>query len=823
MKTFSKKTFHLHSLQAKFLSSLAIICLALSLVFISTFYVHMKDVIETEIQDKARLIFSHVDAVQNYIRTILRPIMYERVPDEFIIEAMSTSFVSRTIMSKVNEQGKNSDAETLYRRIAIGARNPQYEATEKELELIAYFRREPNEKTWEGYQNFPNGSYYITARPVVFEKSCMHCHGDPKKAPATIIEKYGMRGFHKKENEIYGIDLVGISVDGSVGHLQRTIFMYLVFFVLAAGAFFVTVNILFRVLVLNDLKRLIRVFRRNTADSKSTALLEKIEQGDEITELIDGMEQMGEHLYEARRKLQHYAENLRVMVDERTDALSREVTARRADVDLFVCLLSGMRQSHSRRELWRFALPQICHRFHARCIHFIGIASLQQGISWPENTNYSATECPAQCIEDDICYMDNARIFIPVQSSWHEAQGVICIEWENAAQASAQDISILHALGRQLGTVTENILAMDGVMRQMLVLQTIFEGITDPLMLMDESYKVLTVNSAARKLCLSLSKDENTNGNLLAVFFHAEEYQHLVKDMLQRGTAEVREVSLLNGQLFALALYPVQNSGEEQKHLVVFAREITTEKKMLEQVSRSEKLATVGKLTAGLAHEINNPLGVILCYTELLRQNIKDEQAQADIAVIERHTRQAQKVLRELLNFARPKAAGSGVSRIEEVTQSIAAVFSVQAQKKGAQISLHVADNLPAVGIGLNELEQIISNLVINALDAVPQSFGVVDISLKNSPSDNMVQFCIEDNGSGIAPADLTHIFDPFFSTKEPNAGTGLGLAVVHSMITDIGGSVEAGHSKKLGGALFAVHIPAVNKSESEVSKNSDK
>ena len=99
-------------------------------------------------------------------------------------------------------------------------------------------------------------------------------------------------------------------------------------------------------------------------------------------------------------------------------------------------------------------------------------------------------------------------------------------------------------------------------------------------------------------------------------------------------------------------------------------------------------MATVGKLTAGLAHEINNPLGVILCYATLLRQTITDPQQRTDLEIIERHTRQAQRVLQDLLNFARPKAAGSGTADACSVAAAMTEVFSVQAAKKGVRISL---------------------------------------------------------------------------------------------------------------------------------------
>lgn len=227
---------------------------------------------------------------------------------------------------------------------------------------------------------------------------------------------------------------------------------------------------------------------------------------------------------------------------------------------------------------------------------------------------------------------------------------------------------------------------------------------------------------------------------------------------------------------------------------------------MHQQVWQSEKMATVGKLTAGLAHEINNPLGVILCYTGLLRQSIRDAQQLADLDVIERHTRQAQRVLQELLNFARPKVAGSGTADACAVAASVTDVFSVQAAKKCAVLVLDALPGPLPVQLGIGQLEQVVSNLVINALDAVGESGGRILVRVQ--AEEVMAVIVVEDNGPGVASEDAPHIFDPFYSTKAIGAGTGLGLTVVYGMVRDAGGTVEVGRSADLGGARFMVRVP---------------
>jgi signal transduction histidine kinase len=790
-------------IQTKFVSGLLVAALILGIGFSTGFYLHMKNVLEEEVRDKALLIFKNVDSIQHYVRDVLRPAMYERLPSTFVIEAMSSSYISRTIMASINDDHEG----VIYRRVAIEARNPAYEANVHERDLIGYFRANPDQEVWQGYRTMDAERYYIKARAVRFEEGCMYCHGQPGDAPPELVSLYGQRGFGKELGAIAGVDFVGISVHGSVGRVQQTILTYFSFFAFGALLFFSATSLLFRVLVVNNLKRLNSVFRRNVADAEGTAILRKLEQGDEIEELVEGMEQMGNHLYEARLQLQDYAENLRRMVDERTDELSHEAAARQADVQLFVSLLDDMRRSSSRSELWRLALPQICTRFEARRIAYVCTMASQNYFVWPESDE--SPEMPEDLVgvlTGSACTQSGSRIYVPVESSSGNAEGILCLYWGTEAEAARHDQGVLQALGRQLGTAAENLTAIDSLIRQMNVLETIVEGITDPLALMDSSCAVLTVNQAARNLTSELTGGQRTDGNMLAIFYDPEAGQCPMLEAIRSGAPDQREVELPGGRSFSLSMYPARGQAGQTDRVVVYVRETTMEKRMRAQVWHSEKMATVGKLTAGLAHEINNPLGVILCYAGLLRQAITEPQQIADLDVIERHTRQAQRVLQELLNFARPKTAASGTADACSVAASVRDVFSVQAAKKSARLTLDCPAEALMVRMGIGELEQVVSNLVINAVDAVGEEGG--EIAVRVGLADGRVAIIVDDNGPGVTAEDAPHIFDPFYSTKAIGAGTGLGLTVVYGMVRDVGGEVSMERSP-MGGARFTVLLPS--------------
>jgi C4-dicarboxylate-specific signal transduction histidine kinase len=147
---------------------------------------------------------------------------------------------------------------------------------------------------------------------------------------------------------------------------------------------------------------------------------------------------------------------------------------------------------------------------------------------------------------------------------------------------------------------------------------------------------------------------------------------------------------------------------------------------------------------------------------------------------------------------------------VRTVAKTMIEVFSVQAVKKGVRMNFDCEEQPLLVRMGVGELEQVISNLVINSLDAVDEQAGAILVRVAARPTDGVVTIAVEDNGPGVAAEHMAHIFDPFFSTKEIGAGTGLGLTVVYGMVTDVGGSVEVERSTDLGGARFIVTLPRV-------------
>ncbi|WP_147820589.1 c-type heme family protein [Salidesulfovibrio onnuriiensis] len=805
--------FRPQTLQSRFLLGLGAIVLLGGVFFSASMYFHLKSLLHTQVVDKAELMLSQVDSVQQYVRKVLRPKMFRTIPkDQFIIEAMSSSYISRKIMDRVGQyegQGEGV-AQFLYRRVSENARNPKFEINAMEREIMDRFRADPLMAEWEGYQKIDGKEYFLTARPVIFYDKCMHCHGSPADAPQVLIERYGdSRGFGRTMDSIGGIDLVGLPVDSAVSQIQEATVGYIGVYAGGMFIFFAIVQVFYNRLVTHNLHRLTRVFRDRFQDQEDMKVLERVEEMDEIEEIVQGMEELGDHLVSARTQLRDYAANLEMMVDQRTRELSKEVSERQADVALFVLLLDQLNQSRSRQEMWQSSLPIIARRFGASGAGFTCMLATQNFYSWPEpGVRPGLPETWQDILTGGEALFEPGRAVIPVGANDSAFEGLLTIFWEDRLELKDQDRDVLVALGQQLGIAMENLGALDNLIRQKGLLQSVVEGISDPLLYMDGRCSVVLANHAARALGRALTteaaSDEGGAEALMPSLFGDGENgaDCPLRGAMERGVPESREVRTRDNRHFSVSLYPV---GGEEKRLVVYIREVTNEKSMLARMRQSEKLATVGQLAAGLAHEMNNPLGVIKCYGELLRNAVDTDNAREDVEVIMRHATQAQNVLQDLLNFARPGKGDAEEIDLAQTVRKSARVFLVQAEKRGVRVDVDIEPEFPGLTVNGQAMEQILANLFNNALDAVREGAGKITLKVFSDPVAAEAVLMVADNGGGI-PADvMDRIFDPFFSTKEVGKGTGLGLAVVYGLVRDLGGRIDVVSDQ---GAQFFLHFP---------------
>jgi signal transduction histidine kinase len=244
-------------------------------------------------------------------------------------------------------------------------------------------------------------------------------------------------------------------------------------------------------------------------------------------------------------------------------------------------------------------------------------------------------------------------------------------------------------------------------------------------------------------------------------------------------------------------------------------------KKAQTEVIRAEKLASVGRLSAGIAHEIGNPIGIVTGYLELLKQADLPAGERAEyLDRAEREIERISAIIRQLLEISRPSHGGPQRVSVHGIIGNMAQVLNVQPFMSHVRLSTDLGASKDDVWADSNQLRQVFLNLIINAADAIsakgPGVEGELVVATDNStdngpagaPARDWLRIHFRDNGSGISEENLTTIFDPFFTTKEPGKGTGLGLSVSFMIIESFGGSLRV-ESEVGQGTCMTVCLPA--------------
>lgn len=234
-----------------------------------------------------------------------------------------------------------------------------------------------------------------------------------------------------------------------------------------------------------------------------------------------------------------------------------------------------------------------------------------------------------------------------------------------------------------------------------------------------------------------------------------------------------------------------------------------TQKKLIQ----SEKLAAIGTLVAGIAHEINNPVGIIAARADCMLMDAKekglDSQCSEDLMVINRHAGRIADITRSLLTFARQAPAEIAPVDINAVVEDTLFLVDKQFSREGITIDRELSADRPRVEGNDNRIQHVLLNLMNNSRDAMA---GGGTITVTTAVSGNVVEIIVKDSGEGIPEEVLDNIFDPFFTTKDVGKGTGLGLAVSYGMIQDMGGVIEA-DSVEGEGTTFTITLPKMKES----------
>jgi signal transduction histidine kinase len=265
------------------------------------------------------------------------------------------------------------------------------------------------------------------------------------------------------------------------------------------------------------------------------------------------------------------------------------------------------------------------------------------------------------------------------------------------------------------------------------------------------------------------------------------------KQTADEGPFLIEERALINSVAQEIASLVERQSVEEEREL------------LQEQVRHADRLATIGQLSAGVAHELNEPLAAILGFAQLCRKHDSlPPAAAADLDKIIGATLHARETVKKLMLFARPRPPVREKVRLGRIVEEGILFLESRARKAGIEVRRRVEPGLPDILADPNQLYQVLVNLMVNAMQAMPKG-GLLSIDVY--AEDGSIILAVEDQGAGMSAQVLQHIFDPFFTTKDVEEGTGLGLPVVHEIVASHGGCVRV-RSEPGKGSRFEVQVP---------------
>ncbi len=353
----------------------------------------------------------------------------------------------------------------------------------------------------------------------------------------------------------------------------------------------------------------------------------------------------------------------------------------------------------------------------------------------------------------------------------------------------------------------------------------ILDGITDLMMVLSEDLRIISVNHVFQ----AIMGIEDPEGRYCYEIFRNERrpcpecpaHKSFLTGEVCRETA-IFKVGGRNRQ-FEMLASPIRDPDNDERRILIFKRDVTLEKEYQAKFYQAEKMATIGMLAAGVAHEVNNPLAAISGFAEgLKRRLLRQEKGQADprdhedmkdyVDTILQECRRCQGIVHSLLTFSRPVSAGFSSVSINAVVEDTLKLLRSRMKQKGMELAVRtdLDPDLPMICGDEPQLKQVMLNLLVNAMDAVESSgreSGVITVRTY-AEADDGVGLVVSDTGCGIPEENQDKLFEPFFTTKPVGKGIGIGLSTCYGIVKEHSGEIVV-FSEPDKGSRFIVRLPA--------------
>jgi|UniRef100_A0A7C3WGK7 PAS domain S-box-containing protein len=367
--------------------------------------------------------------------------------------------------------------------------------------------------------------------------------------------------------------------------------------------------------------------------------------------------------------------------------------------------------------------------------------------------------------------------------------------------------------------------------------QALVENAADLIYMVDEQGRILSLNKFAADFfsyALASSAGETKPSDFIGRNFYeifsrdsARFHMDWLKEVKETGQAKAKRHPVTIGEhefWFSTIIVGLKDEQGNTYAYEIISRNITGRKAFEERMINMEKLAALGTLAAGVAHEINNPIAVILGFTEHLLEKADGlPEIKETLQVIEEEGLKCKKIVENLLTFARAPERAEITADVNQILEKMLSVVGNTLLTKKIRLEAHLAPDLPRVKGDPRELQQVFINMVQNAMDSM-KGGGALKVSTRLAPDGKRVTIEFSDTGCGIPREAQPRIFDPFFTTKKTGEGTGLGLSVSYGIVTKYGGNIifssfPADEYPDKHGTTFKIYLPAVPKVEAEAGE----
>lgn len=423
----------------------------------------------------------------------------------------------------------------------------------------------------------------------------------------------------------------------------------------------------------------------------------------------------------------------------------------------------------------------------------------------------------------DCNLVDNLELISVAMNPMTVKGKVIGVLFLGSKSPEVYDLSqtgFVQQLADQLAICIENASLYEEVLRGKNEWEETFRAVTDPFFLIDLDYNVIRFND--RYGPLKQPGKEGWQGKKCYELLWGLESKCdncMLDEVCKNRTPAYRRMQMEAGQVFDVFYYPVFNTESNIYAVINHVKDITEQVRIEAQLMQSGKLAALGEMAAGVAHELNSPMTVIIGNAQMLLRDIKEDDPSYDILKdIVNCGLRCKKIIQNLLTFSRQDHFALTSTNPNEVVERVLSLIQYQINRNNVNIKLNLSPELPEVEANGHQLDQVLINLLLNAKDALDNREGEKKIEIntglreENDGAKKLV-VSVKDNGEGILPENMQKIFNPFFTSKEATKGTGLGLSVSLGIAQAHGGTIEV-ESQPGEGSVFSLVLPLPEKEE---------